>query len=415
MTVTKSLPMSQSNSPLRTVVALLVAAGTGIRAGGGLPKQYRILGDQAVIRHAVGHFFACPAITHVRVVFNDEHQYLYDQALADLQDDPRLLSPVAGGAERQDSVRLGLESLASLAPDVVLIHDAVRPFVTSTLISAVIDVTTKSNNAGAIPALPVVDTLKRADPESRIAETVDRTALWLAQTPQAFRYDAILSAHQDAKGNMLTDDAAVAEFAGLPVELITGDPGNIKFTTQEDFNAASQPQTRHSGSPSLLSDIRVGTGFDVHRFGPGDHVTLCGIRIPHDKGLAGYSDADVGLHALTDALLGAIGAGDIGDHFPPTDKKWANAPSDLFLKHACNLVGQAGGTILNLDLTLICERPKIKPHREAMRGRVTEILRLDPSRVSVKATTTEKLGFTGRGEGLAAQAMATVCVKPSGG
>ncbi len=404
--------LSRSNdAPPRTVVALLVAAGKGIRAGGGLPKQYRKLGNWAVMHHTVGRFFACPAITHLRVVYNDDHEALYKEALADLLGDPRLLVPVTGGAERQDSVRLGLESLHDLEPDVVLIHDAVRPYVTPELITEVIE--TALDQGGAIPALPVVDTLKRAGADNKIAETVDRRGLWRAQTPQGFRYDAILAAHRDAKGQVLTDDAAVAEFAGLTIALVNGDPANIKFTTQDDFIAADQPQMQRADIASSRTDIRVGSGFDVHRFGPGDHVTLCGVDIPHDKGLAGHSDADAGLHALTDALLGTIGAGDIGDHFPPTDEQWKGAPSDLFLNHAQELVKQAGGTLLNLDVTLICERPKIKPHREAMRARVAEITGIDVSRVSVKATTTEMLGFTGRGEGIAAQATATVRIDRS--
>ncbi len=394
--------MTRFDAPPRSVAALVVAAGEGVRAGRGAPKQYRVLGGRAVIRHTVERFFDCPAITRLRVVFNDEHRSLYDRALGELLSDPRLLPPVSGGASRQDSVRLGLESLRETDPEVVLIHDAVRPFVTPRLVADVIDAASKPDAAGAIPALPVVDTLKRGN-GGRVDETVDRTDLWRAQTPQAFRYREILAAHLAAKGQTLTDDAAVAELAGLAVAIVAGDPDNIKFTTREDFDAAGAAPSR--------SEIRVGTGFDVHRFGPGDHVVLCGVTVPHDRGLVGHSDADAGLHALTDALLGAMGLGDIGDHFPPDDERWRDSPSDLFLKHARDLAARDGGTILNLDLTLICERPVIKPYRDAMRARVADILELDPSRVSVKATTTEKLGFAGRGEGIAAQAVASVRVK----
>lgn len=401
--------MTRFDAPPRPVAALVVAAGKGVRAGRGLPKQYRVLGDRAVIRRTVERFFDCPGITHLRVVFNDEHQSLYDRALDELFSDPRLLPPVSGGTARQDSVRLGLESLREVDPEIVLIHDAVRPFVTPGLIADVIDAASKPNAAGAIPALPVVDTLKRGN-GGRIDKTVDRTDLWRAQTPQAFRYQGILAAHLAAKGQALTDDAAVAELAGLAVAIIAGDPDNIKFTTREDFDAAGPAPSRGADS-GLQSEIRVGAGFDVHRFSPGDHVVLCGVTIPHDQGLAGHSDADAGLHALTDALLGAMGLGDIGDHFPPDDERWRDARSDVFLKHAHDLVTHAGGTILNLDLTLICERPRIKPYRGAMRARVADILELDSSRVSVKATTTEKLGFAGRGEGIAAQAIASVRVK----
>ena len=394
--------MTRFDAPPRPIAALVVAAGEGVRAGRGMPKQYRVLGDRAVIRHTVERFFECPGITRLRVVFNDEHRSLYDHALGELLSDPRLLPPVSGGASRQDSVRLGLESLREVDPEIVLIHDAVRPLVTPRLVADVIDAASKPDAAGAIPALPVVDTLKRGN-GGRVDETVDRTDLWRAQTPQAFRYREILAAHLAAKGQTLTDDAAVAELAGLAVAIVAGDPDNIKFTTREDFDAAGAAPSR--------SEIRVGTGFDVHRFGPGDHVVLCGVTVPHDRGLVGHSDADAGLHALTDALLGAMGLGDIGDHFPPTDERWRDSPSDLFLKHARDLAARGGGTILNLDLTLICERPVIKPYRDAMRARVADILELDPSRVSVKATTTEKLGFAGRGEGIAAQAVASVRVK----
>jgi 2-C-methyl-D-erythritol 4-phosphate cytidylyltransferase/2-C-methyl-D-erythritol 2,4-cyclodiphosphate synthase len=294
-----------------------------------------------------------------------------------------------------------LESLADWTPKTVLIHDAARPFVTQELISRVL--LAVQSTPGAVPAVPVRDTLKQGTSEDGglIAATVDRSALWRVQTPQAFRYPEILAAHRRFAGATLTDDAAVAEQAGLAVTLVPGDEDNFKVTTREDFNRAELLLTANH-------EIRTGIGFDVHRFGTGDHVVLCGVAIPHEAGLEGHSDADVGFHALTDALLGAIGAGDIGSHFPPSDPQWRGAPSEIFLRHAGDLVAEAGGKISNVDVTVICERPKIGPHRHAMCERIADILALPAMRVSVKGTTTERLGFTGRGEGIAAQAIATV-------
>ncbi|HZS83762.1 MAG TPA: bifunctional 2-C-methyl-D-erythritol 4-phosphate cytidylyltransferase/2-C-methyl-D-erythritol 2,4-cyclodiphosphate synthase [Stellaceae bacterium] len=383
-------------------IALVVAAGRGTRLGGRLPKQYLPLGGVRLLRHTLSALRHHPRIEALRAVIHPDDRALYDEAAAGLE----LLPPVPGGAERQDSVRTGLESLAELAPDHVLIHDGARPFVDAGLIDRVLDALTA--RAGAIPALPVTDTVKRGA-AGIIAETVDRAALWRAQTPQGFRFADILAAHRAAAGRQLSDDAAVAEQAGFAVALVPGSEDNFKVTTMDDLARAE----RHLAS--RLGDVRTGQGFDVHAFGPGDRVWLCGVAVPHNQGLVGHSDADVGLHALTDALLGAIGAGDIGMHFPPSDPRWRGAASDRFLRHAADLVAARRGIIAHVDVTLICERPKIGPHRAAMAARIAEILAIGRDRVSIKATTTEGLGFTGRGEGIAAQALATVRLPLPGG
>ncbi|MEQ8357279.1 MAG: bifunctional 2-C-methyl-D-erythritol 4-phosphate cytidylyltransferase/2-C-methyl-D-erythritol 2,4-cyclodiphosphate synthase [Kiloniellaceae bacterium] len=380
---------------MTSTVALIVAAGRGQRFGGGLPKQYRTLAGVPLLRHSLQAFKRHPAIDDVRAVIHPDDSNLYDQAAAGLG----LAGPVAGGASRQESVLRGLERLAATAPARVLIHDGARPFIAAEVIDRVI--AALQAFPGAIAALPVVDTLKRGD-GGRVAGTRDRSGLWGAQTPQGFRFAEILAAHRAAAGEELTDDAAVAERAGLTVALVEGSRENMKVTSQEDLKAAER--WLRGGQ----AETRVGQGVDVHAFGPGDHVTLCGLRLAHSAGLVGHSDADVGLHALTDALLGALGAGDIGDHFPPSDPQWKGAESGVFLQHARDLVAARGGRILHLDLTLICEQPKIGPHRAAMAARVAELLGLSASRVSIKATTTENLGFTGRGEGIAAQAVATL-------
>lgn len=376
------------------VAVLVVAAGRGTRFGGEIPKQYRDLAGRPVLRHSLARFAADPQITWVRTVIHPDDRALYDQAAAGLA----LLDPVDGGASRQDSVRAGLESLAPLAPDLVLIHDGARPFAGWDLTARVVAALERSG--GAIPAIAVADTLKRGV-DGRVAATQDRSGLWRAQTPQGFRFDVILAAHRAAAGNELTDDSAVAEAAGVVVALVPGDDGNVKITTAADLVQAA---ARLSG-PGLTC---TGQGFDVHRFGPGDRVWLCGVPVTHGQGLVGHSDADVALHALTDAVLGAIAAGDIGTHFPPSDQRWKGVSSDRFLAHAASLVGALGGRIVHIDVTLICEKPKVGPHRPAMRARLGAILGLPAERVSVKATTTEGLGFTGRGEGIAAQAGATV-------
>lgn len=393
--------------------AIIVGAGRGRRFGGDIPKQYRSLAGEPVVRRTLRQFSTHPDVDLVLPVIHMDDRGLFEPAAEGLS----VLSPVAGGDTRQESVRNGLDALAGEKPDIVLIHDAARPFVTCALISNVI--AALQETAGAIPGLPVSDTLKRGA-DGRISATVDRAGLWRAQTPQGFRFADISSAHDAFARAGLTDDAAVAEAAGLSVALVTGSEENFKITTQDDLVRAetqiSQGEVvgpadgigRNEGMEMM--ETRLGTGFDVHRFGPGDHVILCGIEIPHGQALMGHSDADVGLHALTDALLGAIGEGDIGQHFPPTDAKWKGAASDIFLAHAGDLVRGKGGRIVNLDLTLICQAPKIGPHRPAMEARIAEILKLSVERVCVKATTTEELGFTGRGEGIAAQAAASVAL-----
>lgn len=388
-----------------TVAALVVAAGRGSRFGAGAPKQYTRLGGRPILSHALARLAAHPAIGAVRAVIHRDDAAAYAEAAAGLD----LLPPVHGGAERQDSVRLGLESLAELAPRWVLIHDAARPL----LPAAVIDRLLKALRTApaALPVLPVADTLKRGA-AGRVSETVAREDLYRAQTPQAFAFAEILAAHRAAAGQALTDDAAVAEAAGLPVALVEGAPELMKITSAGDLAEAARWLGVEAGEPATRPEVRLGQGFDVHRFGPGDAVMLCGVSIPHAQALAGHSDADVGLHALTDAVLGALADGDIGSHFPPSDPTWRGADSARFLRHAGTLVAARGGRILHCDVTLICEAPKVGPHREAMRARIAEVLGIDVGRVSVKATTTEKLGFTGRREGIAAQAAATVELPP---
>ena len=379
-------------------VALVVAAGRGRRFGAPTPKQYLPLGRTTVIRHCLECFLGHRAVDAVGAVIHPDDHELYDRAVRGLV----LLEPVPGGETRQESVHRGLESLAPLNPARVLIHDAARPFVGPKVIDDALGALDLA--AGAVAAIPIRDTVKRAV-DGCITETLDRAGLWRAQTPQAFRFTDILAAHRAAAGAGLTDDAAVAERAGLEVALVTDDEANFKITNAADLERA-EARMRRAGDDD--TEYRSGQGFDVHRFGPGDHVMLCGVAIPHDAGLVGHSDADAGLHALTDAILGAIAAGDIGSHFPPGDARWRDADSAVFLRHAKSLLEDCGGGIVNLDLTLICERPKIGPHRPAMTARVAEILDLEPARIGIKATTTERLGFLGRGEGLAAQAVATV-------
>lgn len=385
--------------------ALVLAAGSARRLAGPVPKQYLPLAGKPLLRCSVEALAAHPAVCQTTVVIRDADREMYNRAVADLED---LTSPIIGGDERQRSALNGLEALAAAAPDQVLIHDAARPFLSVALIYRLIGALDRAD--GAIPALPVTDTLKRSH-DGAVLATVPRADLWRAQTPQAFRFDAILEAHRVHADAKMTDDAAIAEAAGLSVALVAGDEDNIKVTTAADVARAEHILASQRSAPL---DVRVGGGFDVHRFGPGQRVTVCGIAIPHDRGLIGHSDADVGLHALTDAVLGAIGAGDIGQHFPPDDPRWADASSDHFLGHAARLVRERGGRIAHVDLTLICEAPRLGPHRAAMIARVAEILALRPDRVSIKATTTERLGFTGRGEGIAAQALATLHLPDDG-
>ncbi len=374
-----------------------------MRAGTPAPKQYALAGGQPILAQTVGVFLGSPAVDLVAVVIGPEDRPLYDRAVG--SGDPKLTLPVTGGDTRQGSVLNGLRALAAYGPDRVLIHDGVRPFITPNIIARVVQALDRT--PGAIAAVALADTLKRADADGRVAETVERTGLWRAQTPQAFRFADILAAHEAAAAagrNDLTDDAAVAEWAGLAVTLVEGSEANRKLTTAEDM---AMVQARDAGLP----DVRTGQGFDVHRLAAGDHVWLCGVKIAHSQALEGHSDADVGLHALTDALLGAIGDGDIGEHFPNTDARWKGAASHLFLADAVRRVRARGGLIGNVDVTLLCEAPKVAPHREAMRRRMAEILEIEVGRVAVKATTTEGLGFTGRREGIAALATATVILR----
>ena len=380
-------------------VALVVAAGRGQRFGGALPKQYASLGGRPVLARTLAAFARHPRIDAVRAVIHPDDRDLYDQASTGLP----LLEPVPGGTSRQDSVRRGLESLADRSPARVLIHDGARPFVTEAVIDGVLDAL--DTGPGAIAAVPVTDTLKRAA-EGRIDGTVDRRALWRAQTPQGFRFAEILAAHRAAVGAAeLTDDAAVAEHAGLAVALVADSVDNLKITGPDDLARAERFL-----AGAQVTEYRSGSGYDVHRFGPGDHIMLCGIAVEHDRGVIGHSDADVGLHALTDAIFGALALGDLGDHFPPGDPQWKDADSGIFLQHACALTAARGARMVNADITIICERPKVRPQRAAMIARVAALLGIEAERVSIKATTTEGLGFTGRREGIAAQASVTLAV-----
>ena len=386
-------------------IALVVAAGRGRRVGSARPKQYLPLRGKPLLAYSMAAFAGLDEIGAVCVAIHPDDRPLYEDALKGLSPTAagKLLEPVGGGATRQGSVHNGLENLARLEPDIVLIHDAARPLVDAGVIRRTMAALDRAD--GAVAALPVSDTLKRAEgPEGalRSAGTLERGSLWRAQTPQTFRFAAILEAHRKAVGRDLTDDAAVAEEAGLEVALVAGSEENLKVTTAEDLVRAEKLLG------GRMTEFRVGLGFDVHRFGPGNKVMLCGVALPHDRGLSGHSDADVGLHALTDAILGALGEGDIGSHFPPGDPEWRDADSAIFARRALELVEAAGGEITHLDLTILCEEPKIGPYRDAMKARVAEILGLARNRVSIKATTTEGMGFLGRGEGIAAQATATL-------
>lgn len=385
--------------------AIIVAAGRGQRMGGGGPKQYRRLAGRSVLERAARPFLDHPEISIVLVAIHPDDRELYRQSMGGHD---KLLEPVFGGETRQASVIAGLEALVGLKPEKVLIHDAARPFVSENIISSVLAAVTPG--VAALPAHRIADTLKRADEDSLIVTgAISREGVFAAQTPQGFMFTEILEAHRDAAKagvDTLTDDCSAFERSGKAVRIAPSPAGNSKITTQEDLEMAR--------ARLELPDIRTGNGYDVHRLVPGDHVWLCGLRIEHDMQLLGHSDADVGLHALTDALLATIAEGDIGSHFPPSDPQWKGASSDRFLAHAARLVREAGGKINHLDATLICETPKIGPHRDAMRARIAEIVGVDVSRVSVKATTNEGIGFIGRGEGICAIATATAIFPPSG-
>lgn len=369
-------------------IALIVAGGKGSRFSASTPKQYSPWQGSPILRHTIMAFLQCPAIDHVQVVIAPEDRPLYEQAVAGLN----LLPPTIGGVTRQISVRQGLQALAAYQPGKVLIHDAARPFVSSALIERII--TALDSTQAVIPALPLHDTIKQAA-HGLITATLDRQTLFSAQTPQGFHYSQILELHQRFQAHAFTDDAALCEQAGLEVTLVEGERHNRKITTTKDI--------------PMRYETRIGSGFDAHRFkpatSPNPHVMLGGIAVPYEQVLEAHSDGDVVLHALVDALLGAIGKGDIGQHFPPSDPQWKDADSSQFVAHACRLVQEAGGRIINADLTLIGEAPRVGPYRTQMAQTVAALLGIEQFRVNIKATTTEKMGFTGRKEGLAAQAV----------
>lgn len=375
--------------------AIIVAAGRGQRMGGEIPKQYLKIDGVPILRRTVEAFYKNGNIDLVKIIIHPDDQNLYDEAVKGLN----LPDPVIGGDTRQQSVMNGLNSLSESSPEYVFIHDAARPFITEELIDKLAEAVEKKG--AVIPALNVTDTIKYMTSD-HINNTIDRNYLYRAQTPQAFDYAAILKAHQTSNGRDYTDDSSIAEQNGIKVYIVEGSEENFKITTEEDLRKAEMM------TGTNYTDVRIGHGIDVHAFEEGDSITLGGVNIPHSKKLKGHSDADVALHAITDAILGAMAMGDIGEHFPPSDDKWKGASSDIFLKHAAALVSEADGVIANIDLTVICEEPKIGPHRDLIRDKISEIIDLDIARISVKATTTEKLGFTGKGEGIMAQAVATI-------
>ncbi len=393
-------------------LGLIVAAGRGRRVGGPLPKQYRNLVGQSVLAHTIAAFANLDKIDSVRVVIHPNDEALYQETVSGLEEGlkSKVLTPVNGGKTRQDSVRLGLESLEQDAPSAVLIHDGARPLVTNEIIIRTLDAL--AENVGAIAALPMSDSIKRTDEDSEyIAGDVARAGLWRAQTPQTFRFPEILAAHRAAEGDDATDDAAIAEQHGLRIAVVAGEEQNIKITTESDMARAEQLLSHGSPATGSVWRVKVGMGYDVHRFAEsGNGLFICGVRVPFEMGVVSHSDGDVALHALVDAILGALGEDDIGVHFPPSDEKWRGVPSDIFVAHALKLLTKRGGVLDHIDITVICERPKLKDHRVAMRDRLASLLGLPGNAVSLKATTTEKLGFTGRSEGIAAQAVATLRV-----
>jgi 2-C-methyl-D-erythritol 4-phosphate cytidylyltransferase/2-C-methyl-D-erythritol 2,4-cyclodiphosphate synthase len=381
------------------VAAVVVAAGRGLRVGGDLPKQYRAILGEPVIRPSLATLAGHAGISAVQPVVHPDDAALYRAAVVGVE----LLPPVLGGATRQASVRAGLEALEARRPELVLVHDAARPFASADLITRAI--AAARQHAAAVPVIAIADTVKSVDAAGVVTGTIDRANLRIVQTPQAFAFAPLLDAHRRAlaAGRAdFTDDAALAEWAGLEVSTFEGEAANVKLTTNEDFARAEAAKL------AALSDVRTGFGFDVHQFGDGDHVMLGGVRIPHPRGLSGHSDADVVLHALVDAILGALADGDIGVHFPPSDPQWRGASSDRFLAFAVERLRARGGRIAHLDVTVVCEAPRVGPHREAIRARIAEIAGIPLDRVGMKATTSEKMGFTGRGEGMAAFANATI-------
>ena len=390
-----------------SVAAIIVAAGRGTRAGGTIPKQFQLLGGQTVLARTLDVFLSHAGVEQVQPVIHPDDRRLFETALGQLPGNlvSRLKAPVSGGDTRQGSVRNGLEALAHGAPSLVLVHDAARPFASSALIDRAI--AAASTHGAAVPGIPVADTIKVVREDGGVAATPPRNTLRAIQTPQAFLFDRLLQAHRaaaEAGLDSFTDDGALAEWAGLPVMVFEGEAGNRKLTDVHDLGEAE----RRLAGTSVHMVTRVGTGFDVHAFGSGEHLWLGGLRIPHERGVTAHSDGDVVLHALTDAVLGALSDGDIGVHFPPSDPAWRGASSDRFLAFAVERARRQGGVVDHLDATILCETPRVGPHRDAMRERIAEIAGVGRSCVSIKATTTEGLGFTGRGEGIAAQALATL-------
>ena len=388
---------------------VIVAAGRGERAGGHAegPKQYRRIGGRPVISHTLDLFVNWPHARRIVAVIHPDDAALFEAARAAALPAGDRLTVIHGGPTRQQSVLAGLEALAEADIGHVLIQDAVRPFVEPAILERTL-AAFRNGARAVLPAIAVADTLKRADGNGNVAETVSRSSLFAAQTPQSFPFETILEAHRRAAASGrtdFTDDASIAEWAGVPVQLVEGSAGNVKLTLQKDIAMADQ-RLSHA-----LPDVRTGNGYDVHQLVAGDGVTLCGLFIAHDQTLSGHSDADVALHALTDALLATCGAGDIGDHVPPSDPQWKGAASRIFLEHAAAIVREKGGTIMNADVSLIAEAPKVGPHRDAMRRNLAEFLGISIDRCSVKATTNEKIGFIGRREGIAAIATATVVYK----
>jgi 2-C-methyl-D-erythritol 4-phosphate cytidylyltransferase/2-C-methyl-D-erythritol 2,4-cyclodiphosphate synthase len=399
------MPQMHQKQPI-SIGIIVVAAGRGERAGASVegPKQYRRIGGRPVIAHTLELFATWPQATEIVAVIHADDEALFTKATAGVTSELPIAT-VHGGATRQQSVLAGLRHLKDKGITHVLIHDAVRPFFDHDLLDRV--AATLAEGAPAVlPAMPVADTLKRADQSGIVVETVPRAQLYAAQTPQSFDFGIILAAHENAAAadrNDFTDDAAIAEWAGHPVTIVEGMADNVKLTVRRDIAMADQRL-----SSTRLPDVRTGNGYDVHQLEAGDGVTLCGVFIPHDQKLKGHSDADVALHALTDALLATCGAGDIGDHFPPSDPQWKGAPSRIFIEHAAKIVRERGGTIMNADVTLIAEAPKVGPHRDTMRAMLSDFLGISIDRCSVKATTNETIGFVGRREGIAAIATATV-------
>lgn len=388
------------------IVALITACGRGNRfnQGEGIPKQYLPLAGAPLLRHSILTFLNHPKISDVICVIHPDDIALYEEAVIGLD----LLNPVFGGDTRQSSIRIGLEALREYNPNKVLIHDGVRPFVSKRIINGILE--KLETHPAVIPAVPVEDTLKKTS-DGKIEWTLERENLWRAQTPQGFLYQDILNSHVAFKDLHFTDDASLNEYAGIPVAIVPGSQNNFKITTEEDFERAKSLVAMMI--PNVREENRVGSGFDVHGFrkreeGENNFIRICGVDVEFDKKIDAHSDGDVGIHAAIDAILGAIGEGDIGEHFPPSDMKWKNIDSREMLKIINHLLKKKGGTILNLDLTLICEKPKISKFKMPMKQMLAEVLGISSTRVSVKATTTEKLGFLGREEGIAAQAVVSI-------